>query len=194
MTLPELRALPWSRVVGPIVVGAALIALTSAGLMDGPAPPFVWLGLGSLVLGVGCCLDDPSAMVTAACPATRRRRTVERMIVPLVVATWWCLFAVLVDGVNGLSGTSVALTGTGAILATLATADWLRRLGVDQPGSVIGSVTLLGLVGCLLFQPFGDVVVLQAYEDRGSAGYLWVAASLVACLSLLWSTSDPARP
>ena len=99
----------------------------------------------------------------------------------------------LVDGVNGLSGSALALTGTGSLLAAIAAADVLRRLGVDEPGPVVGSVSLLGVLGCLLFQPFGGVVVLQAYDDLGSTT-LWPAVLLMSIAVLAWSTSDPAAP
>lgn len=193
LTLPELHAISWSQVTGPILVGATLLTLTSSGLMGGPAPALLWLGLGALVIGVGVCLDDPSAMVTGACPASRRRRTLERMLVPLGVVVGWSLFAALIDGRNGLSGESLALTGTGSVLAVLAVADGLRRYGVDEPGTIVGSAALLAVVGCLLFQPFREVQILQAYDDRGSAAALWWVATAVAVASLAWSTSDPVR-
>ncbi len=168
LAVPELRAIAWGHVIGPVVVGTTLLALTAAGLLDGPQPTFLWLGLGALILGVVACLDEPAAMVTGACPATRRRRTVERLLAAVPVVVGWCVLAGFVDGVNGLSGSALARTGTGSLLAAIAAADVLRRLGVDEPGPVVGSVSLLGVLGCLLFQPFGGVVVLQAYDDLGS--------------------------
>ena len=192
MTTHELRAVAWSQVLGPVAVGAALLALTSAGAMGGPQPELVWLGLGALALGAGACLDDPAADVTAACPTGRRRRTVERLAIPVVIVAGWCAFAVAVDGVHGLSGTALALTGSGVVLAAVAASDVLRRLGTDEPGAIVGGVTLLLVVACLLFQPFGDLLVLQGYPDRGSAPALWLVGSVVALISLGWTSADPA--
>ena len=193
LAVPELRAIAWGHVIGPVVVGTTLLAFTTAGLLDGPQPTFLWLGLGALILGVVACLDEPAAMVTGACPATRRRRTVERLLAASPVVVGWCVLAGLVDGVNGLSGSALALTGTGSLLAAIAAADVLRRLGVDEPGPVVGSVALLGLLGCLLFQPIGGLVVLQAYDDLGSTA-LWPAVLVMSIAVLAWSTNDPASP
>ena len=195
MTTHELRAVAWTQVLGPVAVGAALLALTSAGAMGGPQPEFLWLGLGALALGAGACLDDRAAAVTAACPTGRRRRTAQRLAVPAVIVAGWCVFAAAVDGVHGLSGTALALTGSGVVLAAVAASDVLRRLGTDEPGAIVGGAALLLVVVCLLFQPFGDLLVLQAYPDRGSAPALWLVGSVLAVTSLGWTTADPAgRP
>lgn len=191
MILPELRALAWSQVVGPVAVGAALLALTAAGAMGGPQPELVWLGLGSLALAAGACLDDPAAGVTAACPTGRRRRTAERMAVPVVIAAGWCAFAASLDDVHGFSGPALALTGVGLVLASVAASDVLRRLGTDEPGAIVGSTTLGLVLGCLFLQPFGHVLVLQAFPDRGSAPGLWTVVSLLAVVSLGCTSADP---
>ena len=114
------------------------------------------------------------------------------MAFPVVVVASWCAFATTLDGVHHLSGTSLALTGAGVVLAAVAASDVLRRLGTDEPGAVVGGATLLMIVTCLLFQPFGDVQVLQAYPDRGSAPALWLVGSILAVTSLGWTTADPA--
>ena len=188
----ELRAVAWSQVLGPVAVGAALLALTSAGAMGGPQQELVWLGLGALALGAGACLDDPAAGVTAACPTGRRRRTVERLAVPVVVVAGWCTFAAWIDDIHAFSGPALALTGTGVVLAAVAASDVLRRLGTDEPGAVVGGAALLLVLTCLLFQPFGDVLVLQGYPDRGSAPALWLVGSVLAVTSLGWTSSEPA--
>lgn len=193
LALRETRAIAWGQVTGPIAIAATLLTLTSSGLMGGPSPALLWLGLGALVLGVGACLDDPAHLVTDSCPTSRRRRTSERMLVPLVAVVGWWLLAASVDGKNDLSGGSLALTGTGSVIVIVAVADALRRCGVDEPGSIVGSAALLAIVGCLLFQPFGEVQILQAYADRGSAAALWLVAGVVAAASLAWSTGDPAH-
>lgn len=192
MIAPELRAVAWSQVLGPVALGAALLALTSAGAMGGPQAELVWLGLGALALGAGACLDDPAAGVTAACPTGRRRRTVERLAAPAVIVAGWCTFAAWIDDVHAFSGPALALTGTGVVLAAVAASDVLRRLGTDEPGAVVGGAALLLVLTCLLFQPFGDVQVLQAHPDRGSAPALWLVGSVLAVTSLGWTSSEPA--
>jgi hypothetical protein len=193
MILAELRVVPWSQVAVPAAVGGSLLALTSSGVMDGPQPGFVWLGLGALVLGACASLDDPSAGLTAACPVGRRARTVQRLLVAVLIAGGWCAFAASLDGVHQFSGTALALTGSGAVLATVAASDVLRRLGTDQPGAVVGGTALLLIVGCLILQPFGDVQVLQAYDDRGALPGLWTVVSLGALCLLAVTSADPAR-
>jgi hypothetical protein len=130
--------------------------------------------------------------VTAACPVGRRRRTAERLVVPVTIAAGWCLFTASLDGIHGFSGSALALTGVGLVLASVAASDVLRRLGTDEPGSLVGAATLLLVLGCLLFQPFGHVLVLQAFPDRGSLPGLWTVVSLLAVVSLGCTSADPA--
>jgi hypothetical protein len=191
--LPELRALAWSQVVGPVAVGAALLTLTSAGALGGPQPDLVWLGLGALATAGGACLDDPAANITEACPMGRRHRSFERLVVPVVIAAGWCAFTAGLDGVHGFSGPSLARTGVGLMLSAVAASDLLRRNGIDQPGAIVGSATLGLVLGCLFFQPFGDLLVLQGYAERGSFPGLWTVASLLAVVSFACTSADPAR-
>jgi hypothetical protein len=160
--------------------------------MGGPRPELVWLGLGSLALAASACLDDPAAGLTAACPTGRRRRTAERLLVPVTIAAGWCTFAAALDDVHGFSGPALALTGVGLLLASVAASDVLRRLGTDEPGAVVGTAVLLLVLVCLLFQPFGTVLVLQAFPDRGSLPGLWTLVSVLAVVSIGCTSADPA--
>jgi hypothetical protein len=186
----ELTALAWSPVLGPVAVGLGLLSLTAGGVLGGPEPGLLWLALGALGSGAATCLDDPAAGFTASSPAGLRRRTAPRLLVPVLVAGAWCLAAAGLDGTHGLSGASLALTGTGLVAGLVAVASLLRRLGRSEPGPGVGSAALLGVVTCLLFQPFGDVQVLQAYADRGAAPGLWPVVIAVALGSLALTTRD----
>lgn len=189
-----LRALGVFDVLVPNVVAAVLLGSSLAGVLDGPAPPLLWLGLGGLALGAAPCLDDLAAAVTSSVPLSERRRMLQRLCVPAAGVAAWGGYAWLVDGRNDLSGGHVFLTGAGVIVAVVAACAALRRRGHEQPGAAVGSVALLLVVGCVLFQPFaGDVVVLQAYAE-GSRPALWLAVLVASTLLLWWSSTDPGRP
>ena len=191
--LVALRSLAVADVLVPVAVGAALLSVGLTGVLDGPAPPLLWLGLGALAVGVAPCLDDPAAPVTAATPVSERRRMLERQAVPATVLALWAAHAALVDGREGLSGPHVLLTGAGVLAVAVAAAGTARRLGRAQPGAAVGSSTLLLVVACTLFQPLlGDTVVLQAHAE-GSQPWGWVVVLLLAVVVLWWASADPGR-
>ncbi len=191
--LVELRSLALTDVLAPVAAGCALLVASLAGVLDGPAPPLLWLGLGGLALGVAPCLDDPAAPVTSSVPVSRRRRMLQRLCVPASVIAGWGGYAGLVDGRNGLAGERLFLTGAGVVVAVVATCGALRRWGHEQPGPAVGSLALVLVVGCMLFQPFaGDLVVLQAYAGQTTAG-VWLAVLAGSALTLAWASGDPLR-
>ena len=190
----ELRAIPWSALLGPAALGALLLAVTTAGVMGGPSAELWWLALGSIAAGLAACLDEPAAAVTAACPVPRRRRTGARMLVVLVVLAAWALSAWAVDGVHQLSGPSLAVTGIGLLLGTVAAADVTRRAGRWEPGTALAPAVLLLVVSGLLFHPgWGDTLLLQAQRVPDSSPWPlpWLVVTLVAIATLWLTSADP---
>lgn len=178
-----------------MALGTAVLGAGTAVSAQGPAPAYLWLGLGALTAGVVGCLDDASAAVAAACPRSRMVRLLERLAVPALVAAGWVGFAAAVDGRGGISAPSLALCGVGVLLSALATTALLARLGVAGAASLVGPAALLLVLACVLFQPFpGDLVVLQAAPADGVAAGLWWAASALAALVLAASAAEPHWP
>ncbi len=185
--LVELRTLAVTDIVLPLLVGAALLALSTAGLLGGPSPTLVWLGLSGFALAAAPSLDDLAAPVTAAVPVSGRRRLAQRLVVPALVIAVWGGFAAAVDGVNSLSGVRIFLTGAGLVCAVVATCAVLRRSGHDHPGAAVGSLALLFVISCVLFEPFvADVALLQAYDAQPTRG-LWPCAMVISALTLWWA-------
>jgi hypothetical protein len=175
-----------------VLAAAALLALAASGVVGDQNPALIWLGLTALALGVAPSLDDPAAAVTASLPVGRRRRTLQRLVVPVAVLAAWCGYAASVGGHDGLASSSLAWTGVGVLLAVVASDAVLRRAGTDEPGPAVGAVALLVIVTCVLLQPFGDVVVLQAYPERGALPQLWPVVVVAAVALLWWTSADPA--
>ena len=192
MACVELRTLRWSELGSCVVAAAALLALAASGVVGDQNPALIWLGLTALALGIAPSLDDPAAAVTASLPVGRRRRTLQRLVVPAAVLVAWCGYAASVGGRGGLASSSLAWTGAGVLLAVLASDAVLRRTGTDEPGPAVGAVALLVIVTCVLFQPFGDILVLQAYTERGALPQLWPVVAAVAVALLWWTSTDPA--
>lgn len=188
--LVELRAVAGTDVLVPAACGVALLAASTAGALDGPAPPLLWLGLAGLALAVAACLDDPAAPMTGSVPTSLRRRVLQRLTVPAVLVTVWGGCAALADGHRELSGPHLFLTGAGVLAAVTAASAVLRRLGHTQPGPTVGPAALLLLVGCMLFQPIAGHVVLQAYAEQATPGP-WSAVVAVSALALWWASADP---
>jgi hypothetical protein len=191
----ELRTIAWTQVLAPMALGAAVLGAGTAASAQGPAPAYLWLGLGALAAGVVGCLDESSAAVTAACPRSRTVRLLERLAVPALTAAGWVGFAAAVDGRGGISAPYLALCGVGVLLSALAATALLARLGVTGAASLVGSAALLLVVASVLFQPFpGDLVVLQAARPDGVEAGLWWAASVLSVLVLAATAAEPHWP
>lgn len=195
MAAVELRAVDWLGLVPPVLVGGALLGAATATGDPAPAPALLWLGLALLAVGVVASIDEPSAAVADACPRSRRLRLAERMVVPSVVLACWVGFALALDGRGGISGTTLALCGAGVMTLALALAAGMRRRGILAPAVMVAPGLLLGIVACMLFQPFagGDLVVLQVSERDGLDRLLWWVAGVLALGGLVWGSADPGR-
>lgn len=196
MTWSELRVVPSTPVLGPVVVGTLLLAATSAGMLGGPGPPLLWLGLASLAAGTAFVLDEPAAAVVAATPRTRRSRTAQRLAVTAVVLTGWIVFAAVVaaadDREPAVSPTALVVVGTGLILVTAACTDLMRRMGLDEPGAAVGTTVVAVVLGGMIFQPLlpGGLVPLDAYASPARMEAFWGVLASCALVSLWWSSAD----
>lgn len=190
--LVELRTLAVADIVVPLLFGGALLTASAAGLLGGPSPTMVWLGMSGFALAVAPSLDDLAAPVTAAAPVSARRRLAQRLLVPTLAIAVWGGFSAAVDGANSLSGARIFLTGAGLICVVVATCAALRRTGHHHPGAAVGSLALLAVICCVLFEPFvADLALLQAYDAQPTRG-LWPCAIVISTLTMWWASGEPA--
>ena len=95
-------------------------------------------------------------------PTTRRRRTAVRLIVALGADGVWCLYATGVtdalraDGLT-VSWLTLALIGSGAVTLCAGAACALGRRGDGQPGTVVASTAVLGMLGLMILPLPGEL-------------------------------------
>jgi len=193
----ELQALPWESVGGLAVLAVAGLAADLGGMLDGPGSTLMWFALASLAAAAAFVVDSPAQTVVEATPTPERQRLAARMLLPLGMTVIWLTFVGLASGQDAgrpVSAGGLAGTGIGLVMATVATASAVRRLGHAEPGALVSPITFFVVLAALFFQPLpGDVVVLQTGSWHGPSLAFWCLTGTVAACALAWGSVDPRR-
>jgi hypothetical protein len=191
MVAEAVRAVPWAPVAGCTCLGLVALATDRWLVPDGPGSALLWIGLAGCASATAFTLDEAAAAAVDAAPRTRRWRTLHRLVAGLLPLVAWLAGAGVAAGGTSLSWGALAVTGTGLVAVTVATAAALRRLGHDTPGELVasgaGAVVLLGL---LVGVPKVGTV-LEAYDVSSRSTLWWSSLAVVAVAVTAWGSADP---
>jgi hypothetical protein len=183
----NLRAVAWAGVLCGCAVAAVLTALTIA--VPAAFPVGVWLALAGVGGAGAYILDDPTAAVSDATPATVRRRALGRapaLIAPLAV---WLLCVLAVDARYDRLPALIALgAGAACTAAGFAAAALLRHFGWNEPGEAVAFGFGALMLGGAIFQP--AIHGVTPYDPRPAAMLWWIAVTAVATGALWFGTRD----
>lgn len=192
----ELRAVPWSPVVGGLAVAVALAVLDLTIWPGGPGSPLLWLLAGQLAGSVALALDDPAATLTRAMPTPRRWRTAIRLLVALGALAAWSGYAARVADTTSLPGDPVSwlalvLIGVALVLAAAGAAAALGRALAGEPGSVVASIAVVLVLGLMILPLPGGLSAYDVSQRWSDTTALWTLAGGFGAVALGWGARDP---
>jgi len=196
--LAELGAVRWGSVAGAVLPAAVLAVLDLTVWPRGPGSELVALVAGLLGGAAALALDDPAAAVTRAVPTTRRRRTAIRLVVAAAVGAAWFGYvarvavALRADGQPG-SWLTLVVIGSGVVALCVGVACALGRGGDAQPGTMVASVAVLGMLGLMIVPLPGQVAPYDVSSRWTDATALWTGLGAIGVAALAWGATDPWR-
>lgn len=194
--LAELGAVRWGPVAGALASAAVLVGLDLTVWPRGPGSELGWLVAGLLGGSAALALDDPAAGVTRAVPTPRRRRAAIRLVVAAGVVGAWCLYVARTAHATRAEGlptswVTLAVIGSGVIALCVGVACSVGRTGDGQPGAVVASTALVGMLGLMLLPLPGGVAAYDASSRWTDATALWSALGAFGVAALAWGAADP---
>ena len=196
--LAELAAVRWGPVAGAASAAAALAVLDLTVWSRGPGSELVVLVAGLLGGAAALGLDDPAAGVTRAVPTTRRRRTAVRLVVAAGAVALWCLYVARVahalrsDGLSA-SWLTLVVIGSGVVALCVGAACALGRDGDGQPGTLVASTAVLGMLGLMILPLPDDLAPYDVSSTWTDATRLWSLVGAVGVAALCWGSADAWR-
>ena len=159
--------------------------------------------LGALVAGLlggssALALDDPAAGVTRAVPTTRRRRTAVRLVFATGAVLAWCLYVGRVTDAQRADGllvswSTLVVIGTGVVALCVGTASAFGRQGEGQPGTMVASTAVLGMLGLMIVPLPGDLAAYDTSSRWTDATVLWSVLGALGVAALRWGAGDAWR-
>lgn len=161
-------------------------------LPQGPGSGLGWLLAAFLAGAVALALDAPAADLTAPSPVSLRFRACARLLLVVPALGAWAAYgAVVGQRAPGPVWWAVALVGAGLTLTAVAAGAVLQRGSHPEPGGLVASGTVLGVVALMVLPLPGG---LQPFDVSGAWTWsttLWGGAAGVAVVLLWWATADP---
>ena len=196
--LAELGAVRWAPVAVGSTGAAALAVLDLTVWPRGPGSELGALVAGLLGGSAALALDDPAAGVTRAVPTTRRRRTTIRLVVAAGLVGAWCLYVARVTGTlhaDGLPASWLTLVaiGSGVVALCVGAACAVGRGGDGQPGTMVASTAVLGMLGLMILPLPGGLAAYDVSSRWTGATRLWTVLGLAGVAALCWGAADPWR-
>ena len=192
-----LRSTPWLPATLASAAGNAL--LVAAALA--PASSFAFF---AVVIGLATCgaaaaylLDEESAVVLDATPASRSLRTRWRLVpavLPLAAALTGLAALDRADGSGQWAWLRIAPLACGAVAAGTALAALLRHR-TSTPGDVAAAVTLTGFLLLVATNPLRHWAPALPVDAAGAgrSALFWASVVLAAAGVVVRCSRDPAR-
>ena len=108
----------------------------------------------------------------------------------------WCLYvaraasAMRADGLPA-SWLTLVVIGSGVVALCVGVACTLGRGGDGQPGTMVASTAVLGMLGLRVLPLQGELAACDVSSRWTDATGLWGLLGLVGVAALCWGASDP---
>jgi hypothetical protein len=191
------RSAPWLPLLATAGAAAMLLLIAVFAHRTGIAPFVTLLGLSACGGAAAYVLDEESAAVLDATPASRGRRVLWRLPLIAVPATVALVALLILDRLDGSSHwLHLGPLALGSLAIGVALAAALRRGGTGTPGDLAGVLAVGSVVLLIATDPLRHWVSVIPLGDAAHSGrslMLWTTV-IAGCAAVTFACCrDPAH-